>query len=114
MDIDVFQFLHNVALCQKLFESRKIHSKFRDFCACVYNVSTGHVLQLIAKAIGCAGRASALPKMWEFEVQMRDSGMSCVLRDIQAKAEWLVTICSFNARSFYSVRAYAWSSNRHK
>ena len=37
-------------------------------------------------AIGCAGRARAQPKMWEFEVLMRDSGMSCVLWDIQAKS----------------------------
>ena len=39
-------------------------------------------------AIGYAGRARAQSKMWEFEVLMRDSGMSCVLRDI---AGWLVT-----------------------
>ena len=42
------------------------------------NVLTGLVLQLIAMAIGCAGRARAQPKMWEFEVLMWDSGMSCV------------------------------------
>ena len=38
------------------------------------NVSMGRVLELIAQA----GRARAQPKMWEFEVLMRDSGMSCV------------------------------------
>ena len=50
------------------------------------NVSTGHALQLIAMVIGCAGRASAQPKTWEFEVLMWDSGMSCVF------AGWLVTM----------------------
>ena len=57
-----------------------------------FNVSTGHVLELIAMAIGCAGRAKAQPKMWEFE---RDSGMSCVFCGIfKQKAGWLVTICT--------------------
>ena len=32
------------------------------------NISTGRALELIASAIGCAGRARAQPKMWEFEV----------------------------------------------
>ena len=41
------------------------------------NVSTGCVLQLIAMAVGCVGQARAQPKMWEYEVLMRDSGMSC-------------------------------------
>ena len=49
------------------------------------NVSTGRVLQLIAMAIGCAGRAGAQRKMWEFEVQMRDSGMTCVLARYSSK-----------------------------
>ena len=50
------------------------------------NVSTRRVLEIIAMPIGCAGRARAQPKMWEFEVLMQDSGMSCVLRDIEAKS----------------------------
>ena len=36
-------------------------------------------------AIGCAGWASAQPKMWEFGVQMRDSGMSCVFAGYSSK-----------------------------
>ena len=49
------------------------------------NVSTGRVLQLIAMAIGCSGRASAQPKMWKFEVQILDSGMSCVFGGYSSK-----------------------------
>ena len=49
------------------------------------NVSTGRVLQLIAMAIGSAARARAQPKMWEFEVLMRDSGMSCVFAGYSSK-----------------------------
>ena len=48
------------------------------------NVSTRRVL-LIAMAIGCAARARAQPKMWEFEVLMRDSGMSCVFAGYSSK-----------------------------
>ena len=49
------------------------------------NVSTGRVLELIAMAIGCAGRARAQHKMWEFEVLMRDSWMSCVFAGYSSK-----------------------------
>ena len=51
------------------------------------NVSTGRVLQLIAMdmAIDCAGRERAQSKMWEFEVLMRDSGMSCVFSGYSSK-----------------------------
>ena len=49
------------------------------------NVSTGRVLELITMAIGCAGRARAQPKMWEFEVLMRDSGMNCVFAGYSSK-----------------------------
>ena len=52
-------------------------TKTRSASQCACNVSTGLVLQLISMAIGCASRVSAQPKMWEFEVQMRDSEMSC-------------------------------------
>ena len=45
----------------------------------------GRVLELIAMAICCAGRARAPPKMWEFEVLMRDSGMSCVFAGYSSK-----------------------------
>ena len=72
------------------------------------NVSTGRGLQLIAMAMGCAGRTKAQskmwefellmrdsagcagrtraqPKMWEFELLMRDSGMSCVFARYSSK-----------------------------
>ena len=49
------------------------------------NVSTGRVLQLIAMAISCVARARAQPKMWEFEILMRDSGMSCVFAGYSSK-----------------------------
>ena len=47
---------------------------------CMCNVSKGRVLQLIPwhTALDCAGRRRAQSKMWEFEVLMRDSGMSSV------------------------------------
>ena len=71
-----------------LFRSGKWkgHKDARCVTMRLCNVSTGHALQLIAIAIGCAGRASAQAKTWEFEVLMRDSGMSCVF------ARWLVTM----------------------
>ena len=47
----------------------------------------GVYLQLISVVIGCAGRASTQPKMWEFEVQMRDSGMSCVFAGYSSKKQ---------------------------
>ena len=52
-----------------------------DLC----NVSTGRVLQLIAMAVGCVGWARAQPKMWEYEVLMRDSGMRCVFSGYSSK-----------------------------
>ena len=60
-------------------------TKTRSASQCACNVSTGRVLKLISMAIGCAGRASAQPKMWEFEVQMRDSGMSCIFAGYSSK-----------------------------
>ena len=64
-----------------------------NFTMCLCNVSMGRVLQLIAMVIGCAGRARVQPKMWEFEILMRDSGMSCVFAGYSnKKAGWLVTM----------------------
>ena len=62
-------------------------TKMRSASQCACNVSTGRVLQLISVAIGCAGRASMQSKMWEFEVQMQDSGMSCVFVGYSSKKQ---------------------------
>ena len=68
-------------LVNALFRSGK-HKDVQRITMRLCNVSTGRVL---AMAIGCAGRARAQPKMWEFEVLMRDSGMSCVFAGYSSK-----------------------------
>ena len=74
-------------LVNALFRSGKWkdHKDTQRVTMRLFNVSTGRVLELIAMAIGCAGRARPQPKMWEFEVLMRDSGMSCVFSGYSSK-----------------------------